>query len=45
MQSTIHHVGADEDNTDMYAPPETYYTTGKNAGGHVRRLKAFQVRL
>lgn len=43
MQSTIHHIGHTDDCVDVHAPPKTYYTTGKNAGGHIRRLKAFHV--
>jgi hypothetical protein len=42
MQSIIHHAGV-EDGVDVHAPAKTYYTTGKNTGRHVRRLKAFNV--
>jgi alpha,alpha-trehalase len=44
MQSTIHHISR-EGGADVHAPASTYYTTGQNAGGYVRRLKTFGVRL
>lgn len=44
MQSTIHHVGV-EDDVDVHAPAKLYYTTGKNAGAYIRRLKNFVVRI